>query len=66
MFALCNNFQLNCTEQGSLLVAGMTQKIVIDIRGQVVTVKQKYLLINGIVKKSNGIIIPESIEFKEQ
>jgi len=42
----------------------MQQQVVIDVRGQMITVDQERNIIKGIVQKSNGIIKPEAIEFK--
>lgn len=46
------------------LPQGMQQQVVIDVRGQMITVDQERNIIKGIVQKSNGIIKPEAIEFK--
>ncbi|MEA9749435.1 hypothetical protein VDF76_21135, partial [Xanthomonas campestris pv. raphani] len=47
------------------LPSGMQQLIVIDVRGQNVTNAQKNSVIKAIVKKSNGIISPTDIKFKQ-
>ncbi|KAB7778458.1 hemagglutinin [Xanthomonas sp. LMG 12459] len=48
------------------LPAGMQQKVVIDIRGQNVTTAEKNAIIKSIVQKTNGIIGPTDIDFKDK
>jgi filamentous hemagglutinin len=42
----------------------MRQEVVIDIRGQVVSMEQRNGIIKAIVNKSGGAIGPDSITFK--
>lgn len=46
------------------LPAGMQQQVIIDIRGQVVSIEKEREIIKEIVKKSNGAVNPANIEFK--
>ena len=46
------------------LPTGMQQRVIIDVRGQSVSVEQERAIIKGIVQKSNGAIDPAAIEFK--
>ena len=46
------------------LPQGMTQTVVIDVRGQVVTAQQELAIRQSIVQKSNGVISPSDITFK--
>lgn len=40
------------------------QEIVIDVRGQVLSLAQEDAIVRGIVQKSNGIVKPTNIQFK--
>ncbi|WP_107675999.1 hemagglutinin repeat-containing protein [Agrobacterium sp. LAD9] len=64
MNGLIDNVAKQAIQRQRNLPSGMQQEIVIDVRGQVVTVDQERRVIRGIVQKSNGAIKPESIEFK--
>ncbi|WP_275586698.1 hypothetical protein [Leclercia adecarboxylata] len=44
----------------------MQKKLVIDMRGQSVTVVDRMKIVKGVVEKSNGAIAPSSIRFKTQ
>lgn len=48
------------------LPKGMQQQIIIDIRGQNVTDKQKATIVSGVVAKTNGLISASAIRFKNQ
>ncbi|PQQ40670.1 hypothetical protein C6H65_13860 [Photorhabdus luminescens] len=61
---LINNVAKQAIERQKNLPAGMEQRIVIDVRGQTVSLEQEREIIKGIVQKSNGIIDPAVIEFK--
>ncbi|WP_250150890.1 hypothetical protein [Photorhabdus akhurstii] len=61
---LINNVARQAIERQKNLPAGMRQEVVIDIRGQHVTQRQKDTIIQGIVQKSNGAISPTDIGFK--
>uniref|UniRef100_UPI002018256E VENN motif pre-toxin domain-containing protein n=1 Tax=Cupriavidus sp. 2SB TaxID=2502199 RepID=UPI002018256E len=61
---LINNVAKQAINRAVNLPAGMEQQIIIDVRGQTVSADQERALVRGIVSKSNGIISPESIEFK--
>jgi hypothetical protein len=62
---LIDNVASQATYRAKHLPIGMRQKVVIDIRGQVVEVTQRNAIIQGIVDKSRGVIRPEDIKFKE-
>jgi len=62
---LVANVASQAIERADHLPEGMVQRIVIDIRSQDVTIEQKESIIERIVTRSNGIIRPDSIEFKE-
>ncbi|MDN5104869.1 hypothetical protein O8C79_06135 [Aliarcobacter butzleri] len=57
---LSNQINKRATE----LPDNMTQKVVIDFRGQVTTAKQRDDIRTKIVEKTNGNIKLEDIEFK--
>ncbi|QQC64327.1 hemagglutinin repeat-containing protein [Paraburkholderia ginsengisoli] len=62
---LINNVANQAIQRADNLPDGMQQQVVIDIRGQTVSDVQKTAIIQGIVQKSNGIISPTSIRFKQ-
>ncbi|AJK45877.1 LysM peptidoglycan-binding domain-containing protein [Burkholderia plantarii] len=61
---LINNIAKQAVQRQINLPAGMEQQVVIDIRGQIVTPGQRSAIVQGIVKKSNGIIGSIDIQFK--
>nr|WP_256679427.1 hemagglutinin repeat-containing protein [Pseudomonas sp. Fl4BN1] len=61
---LISNVSKQALQRAENLPKGMQQQVVIDVRGQMVTVEQERNIIKGIVQKSNGAIKPEAIEFK--
>lgn len=63
---LINNVSKQAIERKEHLPAGMTQRVVIDIRGQTVSAAQEDVIIKGIVSKSNGAIKPTDIQFKRK
>lgn len=63
---LINNVSKQAVERKEHLPAGMTQRVVIDIRGQTVSAAQEDTIIKGIVSKSNGAIKPTDIQFKRK
>ncbi|MEP6637632.1 MAG: hypothetical protein ABJB97_12985, partial [Acidobacteriota bacterium] len=60
-----NNVSSQAIYRTEHLPVGMRQKVVIDIRGQVVAVEKQNAIVEGIVRKSKGAIRPEDIRFKE-
>jgi filamentous hemagglutinin len=63
--ALINNASAQAIERETHLPEGIEQRIVIDIRGQDVSIEQKENIVEGIVIRSNGIITAQSIRFRE-
>jgi len=61
---LISNVSKQTIQRAENLPQGMQQQVVIDVRGQMITVDQERNIIKGIVQKSNGAIKPEAIEFK--
>ncbi|MDY1014127.1 hypothetical protein, partial [Pseudomonas viridiflava] len=61
---LISNVSKQAIQRAESLPQGMQQQVVIDVRGQMITVEQERNIIKGIVQKSNGAIKPEAIEFK--
>lgn len=61
---LINNVSKQAIQRAENLPTGMQQRVIIDVRGQSVSVEQERAIIKGIVQKSNGIIDPAAIEFK--
>ncbi|EPD1697644.1 hemagglutinin repeat-containing protein, partial [Escherichia coli] len=61
---LINNVSKQAIHRAENLPAGMQQRIIIDVRGQIVTPNQERTIIKGIVERSNGVIAPTSIRFK--
>ena len=61
---LIKNVAKQAIERQKHLPEGMQQRVVIDIRGQTVSLEQERTIVKGIVQKSNGIIDPTAIEFK--
>lgn len=51
-------------ERQKHLPKGMKQEVVIDIRGQKVSVAQEDAIVKGIVSKSNRLIKPTDVQFK--
>jgi filamentous hemagglutinin len=62
---LINNVSEQAIQRSTNLPADMEQQIVVDVRGQTLTDEQKISIIRGIVQKTNGIISPTSIKFKQ-
>lgn len=48
------------------LPQGMTQRVIIDIRGQTTTIKQETEIVKSIVSQSNGAIAPSNVQFKRE
>ncbi|MBA2930395.1 hypothetical protein G9Q86_17640 [Pseudomonas sp. CCUG 57209] len=63
---LISDVSKQAIQRAANLSQGMQQQIVIDVRGQMITVDQERNIIKGIVQKSNGAIKPEAIEFKRK
>ncbi len=63
---LINNVAKQAIERQKNLPAGMKQRVVIDVRGQAITAKQKMQIVQGIVQKSNGAINSSFIRFKTE
>ncbi len=61
---LTDNVAQQAIQRAQNLPQGMTQTIVIDIRGQTVTAAQEFAIVQSIVQKSNGLISPKNISFK--
>jgi filamentous hemagglutinin len=61
---LINNVAQQAIQRASNLPDGMQQQVIIDIRGQTVSLQQETAIRQGIVQKSNGAISPNSIQFK--
>ncbi|HHJ4371886.1 TPA: hypothetical protein ACQJNA_002338 [Klebsiella variicola] len=59
-----NNVAKQAVERQKHLPQGMMQEIVIDVRGQVLSLAQEDAIVRGIVQKSNGIVKPTNIQFK--
>jgi hypothetical protein len=60
---LVRNVARQAIERVRHLPEGMEQLIVIDIRGQTVTTQQEVAIRKAISDQSNGVIMPESIDF---
>jgi cytochrome c551/c552 len=60
---LIDSISRQAIQRAANLPQGMTQQVVIDVRGQTITVVQQREIIRGIVQRSNGAINPESISF---
>ncbi|WP_171251982.1 DUF637 domain-containing protein [Acinetobacter baumannii] len=63
---LISNVSKQAIDRAEHLPKGMRQQVVIDIRGQTVTDKQKAAIVSGVVAKTNGLIPPSAITFKNQ
>jgi len=61
---LANNVAEQAILRAQNLPQGMTQTVVIDVRGQAVTAQQEFVIRRAIVQKSNGAISPSDITFK--
>ncbi|WP_306850376.1 hypothetical protein [Luteibacter jiangsuensis] len=61
---LVNSVATQSKQRADNLPQGMTQKVVIDVRGQTVDLSQTQRIIKAIVDKSGGAIKPEDIQFK--
>ena len=61
---LINNVAKQAVERQKNLPAERQQRVIIDVRGQSVSVDQERAIIRGIVEKFNGAIEPAAIEFK--
>lgn len=62
---LINNVSQQALKRVDNLPQGMQQQVVIDVRGQAVSDAQKNAIIRGVVDKSNGVLKPTDIRFKE-
>jgi hypothetical protein len=62
---LVNNVSEQAILRAQNLPQGMTQTVVIDVRGQAVTVQQELAIRQAIVQKSNGAVAPNNITFKK-
>jgi filamentous hemagglutinin len=62
---LINNVSQQALDRAANLPAGMTQTVVIDVRGQTLTAQQEFAIRQAIVVKSNGAISPNNITFKK-
>ncbi|WP_189493908.1 hypothetical protein, partial [Formosimonas limnophila] len=60
---LVNNVVQQAFDRANNLPTTMTQTVTIDVRGQTLTPAIKQSIIDGIYKKSNGIILPNQITF---
>ncbi|MEI7073915.1 DUF637 domain-containing protein [Pectobacterium versatile] len=63
---LINIVSKQAIERQANLPTGMKQEVIIDIRGQTVTVQQRAAIRKSIVEKSNGSINLSSIRFKTE
>lgn len=63
---LISNVSKQAVARAEHLPKGMQQQLIIDIRGQTVTDKQKSAIISGVVAKTNGLISASAITFKNQ
>lgn len=63
---LISNVSKQVITRAEQLPKGMQQQIIIDIRGQTVTDKQKSAIVSGVVAKTNGLISSSAIRFKNQ
>ncbi|MDR7378434.1 filamentous hemagglutinin [Rhodoferax ferrireducens] len=61
---LVSNVAEQSVQRAQNLPQGMTQTVVIDVRGQTVTAQQELTIRQAIVQKSNGAISPSDITFK--
>ncbi|OCG24542.1 hypothetical protein A9G28_03550 [Gilliamella sp. Fer1-1] len=59
---LINNISKQAIERQRHLPNGMQQQVRIDVRGQHLTPALEFKIIQGIIRKSNGIIKREQIE----
>jgi hypothetical protein len=60
---LINKVSEQVIDRAANLPQGMVQQVVIDIRGQVVSQEAADTIVDGIVKKSGGLIDPSAISF---
>ncbi|MBC8064653.1 MAG: hypothetical protein H7Y17_07470, partial [Chlorobia bacterium] len=58
---LSSNIAQQAQARAQQLPAGMQQKIIVDVRGQIMTPAQEVRLIQDVVAKSNGVIRPNNI-----
>jgi filamentous hemagglutinin len=63
---LISNVSQQAVDRAANLPKGMTQTVVIDVRGQMLSAQQADTIVKGIVQKSNGAISPTDIRFKTQ
>ncbi|MBB3212344.1 hypothetical protein FHW67_001624 [Herbaspirillum sp. Sphag1AN] len=63
---LVNNVSQQAIDRAANLPAGMTQTVVIDIRGQTVATQQLDAIRLQIVQRSNGAVSPNNIRFKDK
>jgi filamentous hemagglutinin len=62
--ALIRNVSQQAVRRQQELPSGMTQQVVIDVRGQSVDVQQEINIRRGIAQQSGGVIAPSDITFK--
>jgi filamentous hemagglutinin len=65
MHGLIRSVSKQAIDRAKNLPEGREQRILIDIRGQVVSREQRKVVTNGIVAKSKGVISTKNIRFKE-
>jgi filamentous hemagglutinin len=63
---LVSNVSQQAIDRAANLPPGMTQTVVIDIRGQTVTTQQLDAIRLQIVQRSNGAVSPNNIRFKDK
>ena len=63
---LINNVAQQAIDRAANLPSGMTQTVVIDVRGQTVTTQQLDAIRLQIVQRSNGAVSPNNIRFKDK
>lgn len=64
ILSLIRNISKQIRQREENLPQGMLQRVVIDVRGQKVTVEQERDIVNGIVRRANEIIKADAIGFK--
>jgi filamentous hemagglutinin len=63
---LISNVVRQAEQRAANLPEGMQQQIIIDVRGQALSLQQEISIRQAIVQRSNGVISPNSIRFKAQ
>ncbi|GAB2888790.1 hypothetical protein GCM10027202_16610 [Microvirgula curvata] len=66
ILSLIRNVSKQIRQRAENLPQGMLQRVVIDVRGQKVTVEQERDIVNGIVRRANEIIKADAISFKRK